>query len=65
MPRTKRNTKQAWRAWKQGQVVWEEYKEVVWTARDQVRKPNALTDKPDHRCQWHEVKLLWVMSVIK
>lgn len=44
VPWTKRNTKQAWRAWKQGQVVWEEYKEVVWTARDQVRRPNALTE---------------------
>lgn len=36
--------KQAWRAWKQGQVVWEEYKQIFWTTRDQVRNANALTE---------------------
>lgn len=41
---TKKHQEQSWRAWKQGQVVWEEYKEIAWTAGDQVRKANALTE---------------------
>ncbi|GAB0184015.1 hypothetical protein GRJ2_000866800 [Grus japonensis] len=33
--------KEAYRGWKQGQVAWEEYRETVRTARDQVRKAKA------------------------
>ncbi|KFV12791.1 hypothetical protein N339_03014, partial [Pterocles gutturalis] len=34
--------KEAYRGWKQGQVAWEEYREIVQTARSQVRKAKAL-----------------------
>ncbi|GAB0205741.1 mitochondrial enolase superfamily member 1 [Grus japonensis] len=34
----------AYRGWKQGQVAWEEYRETVRAARDQVRKAKALTE---------------------
>jgi len=34
--------KEAYRGWKQGQVAWEEYREIVQVAREQVRK--ALTE---------------------
>ncbi|GAB0206749.1 hypothetical protein GRJ2_003140500 [Grus japonensis] len=34
--------KEAYRGWKQGQVAWEEYRETVRAARDQVRKAKAL-----------------------
>ncbi|GAB0208353.1 mitochondrial enolase superfamily member 1 [Grus japonensis] len=34
--------KEAYRGWKQGQVAWEEYRETVQAARDQVRKAKAL-----------------------
>jgi len=30
--------KEAYRGWKQGQVSWEEYREIVRVAREQVRK---------------------------
>jgi len=30
--------------WKQGQVAWEEYREIVRVAREQVRKAKALTE---------------------
>ena len=30
--------KEAYRGWKQGQVAWAEYREIVQAARDQVRK---------------------------
>ncbi|GAB0185492.1 hypothetical protein GRJ2_001014500 [Grus japonensis] len=36
--------KVAYRGWKQGQVAWEEYRETVRAARDQVRKAKALTE---------------------
>ncbi|GAB0204977.1 mitochondrial enolase superfamily member 1 [Grus japonensis] len=35
---------EAYRGWKQGQVVWEEYRETVQAARDQVRKAKALIE---------------------
>ncbi|KGL88902.1 hypothetical protein N301_16250, partial [Charadrius vociferus] len=33
--------KEAYRGWKPGQVAWEEYREIVQAARDQVRKAKA------------------------
>ncbi|GAB0179271.1 UDP-glucose:glycoprotein glucosyltransferase 2 [Grus japonensis] len=36
--------KEAYREWKQGQVAWEEYRETVRAARDQVRKAKALIE---------------------
>ncbi|GAB0181989.1 mitochondrial enolase superfamily member 1 [Grus japonensis] len=33
--------KEAYRAWKQGQVAWEKYRETIQAARDQVRKGKA------------------------
>ncbi|GAB0176409.1 mitochondrial enolase superfamily member 1 [Grus japonensis] len=36
--------KEAYRRWKQGQVAWEEYRETVRAARDQVRKAKALIE---------------------
>ncbi|GAB0210014.1 mitochondrial enolase superfamily member 1 [Grus japonensis] len=36
--------KEGYRGWKQGQVAWEEYRETVRAARDQVRKAKALTE---------------------
>ncbi|GAB0192613.1 mitochondrial enolase superfamily member 1 [Grus japonensis] len=36
--------KEAHRRWKQGQVAWEEYREIIRAARDQVRKAKALTE---------------------
>ncbi|GAB0177134.1 mitochondrial enolase superfamily member 1 [Grus japonensis] len=36
--------KDASRGWKQGQVAWEEYRETVQAARDQVRKAKALIE---------------------
>ncbi|KFZ63181.1 hypothetical protein N338_13267, partial [Podiceps cristatus] len=36
--------KEAYRGWKQGQVAWEEYREIVQAAREQVRKANALIE---------------------
>ena len=35
---------EAYRGWKQGQVGWEEYREIVRVAREQVRKAKALTE---------------------
>ncbi|GAB0205961.1 mitochondrial enolase superfamily member 1 [Grus japonensis] len=37
-------TKKAYRGWKQGQVAWEEYRETVRAAREQVRKAKALME---------------------
>ena len=34
--------KETYRGWKQGQVAWEEHREIVRAARDQVRKAKAL-----------------------
>ncbi|GAB0197925.1 mitochondrial enolase superfamily member 1 [Grus japonensis] len=39
-----KHKKEACRGWKQGQVAWEEYRETVSAARDQVRKAKALTE---------------------
>ncbi|GAB0188947.1 mitochondrial enolase superfamily member 1 [Grus japonensis] len=39
--------KEAYRGWKQGQVAWEEYRETVRAARDQVRKAKALIEIRD------------------
>ncbi|GAB0209066.1 mitochondrial enolase superfamily member 1 [Grus japonensis] len=36
--------KEAFRGWKQGQVAWEEYRETVRAARDQVRKAKAMIE---------------------
>ncbi|GAB0203579.1 mitochondrial enolase superfamily member 1 [Grus japonensis] len=36
--------KEACRGWKQGQVAWEEYRETIRAARDQVRKAKALIE---------------------
>ncbi|GAB0181491.1 hypothetical protein GRJ2_000614400 [Grus japonensis] len=36
--------KEAYRGWKQGQVAWEEYRETVQAAKDQVRKAKALIE---------------------
>ncbi|GAB0177047.1 mitochondrial enolase superfamily member 1 [Grus japonensis] len=36
--------KEAYRGWKQGQVAWEEYRETVRAAREQVGKAKALTE---------------------
>jgi len=35
--------KGAYGAWQQGQVAWEEYREIVRAARDHVKKGKALT----------------------
>ncbi|GAB0175757.1 mitochondrial enolase superfamily member 1 [Grus japonensis] len=39
-----KHKKEAYRGWKQGQVAWEEYREPVRAARDQVRKAKALIE---------------------
>ncbi|GAB0207214.1 mitochondrial enolase superfamily member 1 [Grus japonensis] len=39
-----KHKKEAYRGWKQGRVAWEEYRETVRAARDQVRKAKALTE---------------------
>jgi len=39
-----RDKKEAYRGWKQGWVAWEEYREIVQGAKDQVRKPKAVTE---------------------
>jgi len=36
--------KEAYRGWKQGQITWEEHREIVRVAREQVRKAKALTE---------------------
>jgi len=36
--------KEAYRGWKQGQEAWDEYREIVRVAREQVRKAKALTE---------------------
>jgi len=36
--------KEGYRAWKQGRVAWEEYREIVRAATDQVRKAKALIE---------------------
>ncbi|GAB0176277.1 hypothetical protein GRJ2_000092900 [Grus japonensis] len=39
-----KHKKEAYRGWKQGQVAWEEYRETVRAARNQVRKAKALIE---------------------
>jgi len=39
-----KHRKEAYNGWKQGQVGWEEYKEIIRAARDQVRKAKALIE---------------------
>ncbi|PKU36536.1 rna-directed dna polymerase from mobile element jockey- hypothetical protein [Limosa lapponica baueri] len=39
-----KNKKEAYRGWKQGQVAWEDYRETVRAARDQVKKAKAQTE---------------------
>ncbi|GAB0188331.1 hypothetical protein GRJ2_001298400 [Grus japonensis] len=39
-----KHKKEAYRGWKKGQVAWEEYRETVRAARDQVRKDKALIE---------------------
>jgi len=39
-----REKKESYRGWKRGQIVWEEYREIVQIAREQVRKAKALTE---------------------
>ncbi|GAB0209349.1 hypothetical protein GRJ2_003400600 [Grus japonensis] len=39
-----KHKKEAYRGWKQGQVAWEEYRETLQAARDQVRKAKALRE---------------------
>ncbi|GAB0208302.1 hypothetical protein GRJ2_003295900 [Grus japonensis] len=39
-----KHKKEAYRGWKQGQVAWEEHREIVQAARDQVRKAKALRE---------------------
>ena len=36
-----RGEKEAYKRWKQGQAAWEEYRDVVWEARDHIRKAKA------------------------
>lgn len=36
--------KEAYREWKQEQVAWVEYREIIWAAKGQVRKAKALTE---------------------
>jgi len=37
-----KHKKEAYRGWKQGQAAWEQYREIVQAARDQVRKAKGL-----------------------
>ncbi|KFW64479.1 hypothetical protein AS28_12305, partial [Pygoscelis adeliae] len=39
-----KHKKEAYSRWKQGQVAWQEYREIVRAARDQVRKAKALIE---------------------
>ncbi|GAB0179966.1 cAMP-dependent protein kinase inhibitor alpha [Grus japonensis] len=39
-----KHKKEAYRGWKQGQVAWEEYRETIGAARNQVRKAKALIE---------------------
>ncbi|GAB0182175.1 mitochondrial enolase superfamily member 1 [Grus japonensis] len=39
-----KHKKEACRGWKQGQVAWEEYRETVRAAREQVKKAKALIE---------------------
>jgi len=39
-----KHKKEAYRGWKQGQVAWEEYREIIQAARDQIRKAKSLIE---------------------
>ncbi|KFV02308.1 hypothetical protein N340_11981, partial [Tauraco erythrolophus] len=39
-----KHKKKAYMGWKQGQVAWEEYREIVRVTRDQIRKAKALIE---------------------
>ncbi|XP_068520926.1 uncharacterized protein [Anas acuta] len=39
-----RQKKELHRQWKRGRVLWEEYRNAVWTCRDGIRKAKALTE---------------------
>ena len=39
-----KHKKEAYRGWKQGQVAWEEYREIARAARDQVKKSKSLIE---------------------
>ncbi|GAB0188489.1 mitochondrial enolase superfamily member 1 [Grus japonensis] len=39
-----KHKKEAYRRWKQGQIAWEEYREIVRAARDHIRKAKALIE---------------------
>ena len=39
-----KHKKETYRGWKQGQVAWEKYREIVQEARDEVRKAKALIE---------------------
>ncbi|GAB0181717.1 mitochondrial enolase superfamily member 1 [Grus japonensis] len=43
-PGQSQTKKEAYRGWQQGQVAWEEYRETVRAAREQVRKAKALIE---------------------
>jgi len=54
-----KHKKEAYRGWKQGQVAWEEYREIVQAAREQVRKAKTLTEvKSGQGHQGQQEKLL-------
>lgn len=36
--------KEAYREWKQGQIAWERYRDIIWADRDEVRKAKALLE---------------------
>ena len=44
LPDKSKYKKEAYRRWKQGQIAWEEYRETVLVARDQVRKVKDLIE---------------------
>lgn len=52
-----KHRKEAYGGWKQGQLACEEYREVVQTARDWVRKVKDRI-KPAQGCQGQKEKLL-------
>ena len=39
-----KHKKKGYRGWKQGQVAWEKYREIVQVARDQIKKAKALIE---------------------
>jgi len=39
-----RHKREAYKRWKQGQVAWEEYRNIVWASRNEARKAKAQTE---------------------